>query len=132
MSGLRRLSLLLILFSVLAAGGCAKVRRGLDWARYENRVSLFVTPLYRIPSGFSSSYHRHLYGDERIIGEGEQVETIPMYKGSGAFFPSDVNVDGYDPTTGDGPEIIRPTIPVGKRNPGIQQALDFHRRNLLR
>ena len=128
MSGLRRLSLLLVLFSVLTAGGCAKVRRGLDWARYENRVSLFVTPLYRIPSGFSSSYHRHLYGDERVRDEGEQGEMIP-----GVFFPSDVD---YDPTAGpepmNGQDIVRPLVPVGKSDPAIQQAIDSRRRNLLR
>ena len=128
MSRLRRLSLLLVLFSVLTAGGCAKVRRGLDWTRYENRLSLFVTPLYRIPPGFSSTYHRHLYGEERVWGEGEQAETIPMEKGSGTFFPSEVD---YDPMAGP-PDIVRPTVPVGKSDPAIQQAIDTRRRNILR
>ena len=128
MSRLRRLSLLLVLFSILTAGGCAKVRRGLDWTRYENRLSLFVTPLYRIPSGFSSSYHRHLYGDKRVLGEGEQDEILP-----GVFFPSNVDYDpmaDYDPMVE--PIIRRPTIPVGKSDPGIQQAINTRKRNLLR
>ena len=127
MTRLRRFFLLLLFFTVLTACGCAKVRRGLDWVRYENRVSLFVTPLYRIPPGFSSTYHRHLYGEERIWGEGEQAETIPLEKGSGTFFPSSVD---YDPMAG--PEIIRPTVPVGKIDPAIQQAVNTRKRNLLR
>jgi hypothetical protein len=121
------LSLLLVLFSVFTAGGCAKLRRGLDWARYENRLSLFVTPLYRIPSGFSSSYHRHLYGDERVWGDGEQVETIPMENKSGTLYPSKADDDPMS-----GPDIVRPTVPVGKSDPAIQQAIDSRRRNLLR
>ena len=127
MSRLHQLSVLLVLFSILTAGGCAKVRRGLDWTRYENRLSLFVTPLYRIPPGFSSTYHRHLYGEERVWGEGEQAETIPMEKGSGTFFPSQFD---YDPMAES--EIVRPTVPVGKSDPAIQQAINTRKRNLLR
>ena len=101
------------------------MRRGLDWARYENRLSFFVTPLYRIPPGFSSTYHRHLYGDERVLGEGGQSEIIP-----GVFFPSNVE---YDPMAGrDIPDTVRPTVPVGKTDPGIQQAINSRKRILLR
>ena len=138
-SHLRQLSFLLVLSSVLTAGGCAKVRRGLDWIRYENRLSLFATPLYRIPPGFSSTYHRHLYGNEKLCCDSEQSETFPMEKGSGAFFPNQVfpSKFDYDPSKFDydpmsGPEIVRPTVPVGKVDRGIQQAIDTRKRNLLR
>ncbi len=116
-----------MLVVVSAAGGCAKVRRGLDWARYENRLSCMKTPLYRFPSGFSSTYHRHLYGDDRVWGGGEQAETIPMKNGSGAFFPSSID---FEPMAG--PEVVRPTVPVGKTDPGIQQAINSRKRILLR
>ena len=63
------------------------------------------------------------------MGQGELFETIPMHKGNGTFFPSDVE---YDPADGPVTDIVRPMIPVGKSDPAIQQAIDSHRRNLLR
>lgn len=97
----------LLLLAVLSGSGCAKVRRGLTWVRYENRVSVFATPIYRIPPGFSSSYFRHLYGDDRVFGEGESTQRLPLEEGSGTFYPASVELAPVGK-----PEIVRPTVPM--------------------
>lgn len=52
-----------------------------------------MSPVYRNPAGFSSTYHKHVYGPQRYAQRPQQPP-LPPPPADGVFFPSSVQ---YDP-----------------------------------
>ncbi|MGE3315854.1 MAG: hypothetical protein AB7O26_12140 [Planctomycetaceae bacterium] len=52
-----------------------------------------MVPPHRLPHGFSSSYHRNLYGMEPVVVGGVPNDAIPLNHSPGVFFPSRVHID---------------------------------------
>jgi hypothetical protein len=51
-----------------------------------------MVPQYRLPQGFSSSYHRYLYGMEPVVIGGIPEDQIPLNRAPGVFFPEKVEL----------------------------------------
>ena len=54
-----------------------------------------MVPAYRLPQGFSSSYHRQIYGMEPVVVGGVPDDQIPLYPAPGVFFPEKIPM--HDP-----------------------------------
>lgn len=51
-----------------------------------------MVPVHRLPHGFSSSYHRHLYGMEPVVIGGIPHDGIEPNTSPGVFFPARVQL----------------------------------------
>jgi hypothetical protein len=52
-----------------------------------------MVPPHRLPHGFSSSYHRQLYGMEPVVIGGVPDDSIPPNTSPGVFFPARVQLN---------------------------------------
>ncbi len=51
-----------------------------------------MVPAYRLPHGFSSSYHRHIYGMEPVVIGGIPEDQLPLEPAPGVFFPESIEL----------------------------------------
>jgi len=53
-----------------------------------------MVPAYRLPQGFSSTYHRHLYGMDPLVICGVPEDALPANTAPGVFYPTVVGLKG--------------------------------------